>query len=688
MKVSELYDGASILLEESSGTYSSYTLMQHNYNSGKALLWRDASIGSVKWRTSTVSYYNNLYQTSYLDSYLNGTWYSSLLSTTRGLLTPLSYPVSDYNSGGNPTSITRNAATVSATELGLVVDSNYGSTMDYAVAGIIDRDVNYWTRQPVNSSSTVYYVYSDGSRDNSSSTASYAVFPTVGISESTSVEWDGNLGGYKLSSATSSSPAAPAALYLNGGSYNYGEVEPGTSFTLSWDASTSASVTGYIVYYKDTGDTTYTSVGSVTSLYKTVYAPDSYSTTRTFYVRAVNSNNYVSDYSTATRYVTTKAAPTVSVPTPPASVYLYDGALEGNFGGVEPGASFTLTWDKSTSSSITGYMVYYIDTGDTSYTRDGYTSSLSKTVYAPNTYSTSRTFYVAAVNANGVGAMSSSYRYVVTKSEETLSAPKKLYLNGDEADWGGADINEEYTLSWDAVTSTSVIGYAVWRKTDSMSDYILYRTTTKTSISVFASSQYYTSSYFKVQTLGSNKNSDLSETYRYVTTRQPFSYYNGTYWTQPQLYYYDSNNNRTSIQDIIYYPSYRVTELDRVQYGFRRNSGGYFESENKGVDNSYALCKVRIFADGVSHMYIDCINYGESIYDYGILSRIDTTLTLSNAADSTNVQQSFSGMQSNSIQIVDYGIPAAGEHYVYIKYRKDGSAYGGNDSLQFKIRFE
>ena len=580
MKVSELYDGAPILLEESSGTYSSYTLMQHNYNSGKALLWRDASIGSVKWRTSTVSYYNNLYQTSYLDSYLNGTWYSSLLSTTRDLLTPLSYPVADYNSGGNPTSITRNAATVSATELGLVVDSNYGSTLDYAVAGIIDRDVSYWTRQPVNSSSTVYYVYSDGSRDNSSSTVSHAVFPTVGISESTSVEWDGDLGGYKLSSATSSLPAAPA------------------------------------------------------------------------------------------------------------SVYLYDGALEGSFSGVEPGASFTLTWDKSTSSSITGYMVYYIDTGDTSYTPDGYTSSLSKTVYAPNTYSTSRTFYVAAVNANGVGAMSSSYRYVVTKSEETLSAPKKLYLNGDEANWGGADISEEYTLSWDAVTSTSVIGYAVWRKTDSMSDYILYRTTTKTSISVFASSQYYTSSYFKVQTLGSNKNSDLSETYRYVTTRQPFSYYNGAYWTQPQLYYYDSNNNRTSIQDIIYYPSYRVTELDRVQYGFRRNSGGYFESENKGVDNSYALCKVRIFADGVSHMYIDCINYGESIYDYGILSRIDTTLTLSNAADSTNVQQSFSGMQSNSIQIVDYGIPAAGEHYVYIKYRKDGSAYGGNDSLQFKIRFE
>lgn len=578
MKVSKLYDGAPILLEESSGTYSSYTLMQHNYNSGKALLWRDASIGSVKWRTSTVSYYNNLYQTSYLDSYLNGTWYSSLLSTTRDLLTPLSYPVADYNSGGNPTSITRNAATVSATELGLVVDSNYGSTLDYAVAGIIDRDVNYWTRQPVNSSSTVYYVYSDGSRDNSSSTASYAVFPTVGISESTSVEWDGDLGGYKLSSATSSSPAAPAALYLNGGSYDYGEVEPGTSFTLSWDASTSASVTGYIVYYKDTGDTTYTSVGSVTSLYKTVYAP--------------------------------------------------------------------------------------------------------------NTYSTSRVFYVAAVNANGVGAMSSSYRYVVTKSEETLSAPKKLYLNGDEANWGGADINEEYTLSWDAVTSTSVIGYAVWRKTDSMSDYTLYRTTTETSIYVFASSQYYTSSYFKVQTLGSNKNSDLSETYRYVTTRQPFSYYNGTYWTQPQLYYYDSNNNRTSILDIIYYPSYRVTELDKVQYGFRRNSGGYFESENKGVNNSYALCKVRIFADGVSHMYIDCINYGESIYDYGILSRIDTTLTLSNAADSTNVEQSFSGMQSNSVQIVDYGIPAAGEHYVYIKYRKDGSAHGGNDSLQFKIRFE
>lgn len=582
MKVSELNDGVTILLEESSGTYSSYTLMQHNYNSGKALLWRDASIGSVKWRTSTVSYYNNLYQTSYLDSYLNNTWYPSLLSTTRSLLASLSYPVADYNSGGNPTSITRNAATVSATELGLVVDSDYGSTLDYAVAGIIDRDVNYWTRQPVDSSNTVYYVYADGSRDNSSSTTSYSVFPTVGVSESTSVEWDGTLGGYKLSSATSSSPVAPANVYL----YN--------------------------------------------------------------------------DYN-----------------------------VEGNFSEVEPGTSFTLKWDPSTSSSIIGYRIYYIDTGDTSYTPDGDTTSLSKTVYAPDTYSTSRVFYVATIGTNGtVSAMSSSSRYIVTKSEETLLAPEKLYLNSDEANRGGADINEEYTLSWDAVTSTSVIGYAVWRKTDSMSDYTLYRTTTGTSIPVFTSSQYYTSSYFKVQTLGSNKNSDLSETYRYVRTRQPFSYYNGTYWTQPWLYYYDSTNNRTSILDIIYYPSYRVTELDKVQYGFRRNSDGYFESENKGVDNSYALCKVRIFADGVSNMYIDCINYAESIYDYGILSRLDTTLTLSNAADSANVQQSFSGMQSDSVQIVDYGIPTAGEHYVYIKYRKDGSAYSGNDSLQFKIRFE
>ena len=88
------------------------------------------------------------------------------------------------------------------------------------------------------------------------------------------------------------------------------------------------------------------------------------------------------------------------------------------------------------------------------------------------------------------------------------------------------------------------------------------------------------------------------------------------------------------------------------------------------------------------HFIGNPVKWHANIYDYGILSRIDTTLTLSNAADSTNVQQSFSGMQSNSIQIVDYGIPAAGEHYVYIKYRKDGSAYGGNDSLQFKIRFE
>ena len=33
---------------------------------------------------------------------------------------------------------------------------------------------------------------------------------------------------------------------------------------------------------------------------------------------------------------------------------------------------------------------------------------------------------------------------------------------------------------------------------------------------------------------------------------------------------------------------------------------------------------------------------------------------------------------------LEYTIPA-GEHYVYIKYRKDGGSDQGNDSLQFKI---
>jgi hypothetical protein len=137
-------------------------------------------------------------------------------------------------------------------------------------------------------------------------------------------------------------------------------------------------------------------------------------------------------------------------------------------------------------------------------------------------------------------------------------------------------------------------------------------------------------------------------------------------------------------------PTYSVEALDGVSYGFNLNSNGYYESTNKGIHSSYSLCKIAVNnsnPDNLVKMTLECINSGENKYDYGILSNIDSTLTQSASADSTNVYKSFKGLSSTEVQEVTYTLPS-GNHYVYVKFRKDGSGASGNDSLQFKVRFD
>lgn len=133
--------------------------------------------------------------------------------------------------------------------------------------------------------------------------------------------------------------------------------------------------------------------------------------------------------------------------------------------------------------------------------------------------------------------------------------------------------------------------------------------------------------------------------------------------------------------------AYTVSDISGASYGFSLNSNGYYESQNKGIDNSYAICRVDFH--GTDKIIFDCINYAESNFDFGILSKIDNTLSLSNSEDSSTVVfKSFKGKQSPDIVSVIYDGGDPLEHFIYVKYRKDSSVNSNNDSLQFKIRFE
>ena len=130
-------------------------------------------------------------------------------------------------------------------------------------------------------------------------------------------------------------------------------------------------------------------------------------------------------------------------------------------------------------------------------------------------------------------------------------------------------------------------------------------------------------------------------------------------------------------------PAYNVVQVSTTaSQKFILNSNGYYESQCKGIKNGWSLCKVEFNVAG--NYTLQCISYGESSYDFGILSNINHTLDASNKVDSTNVKKSFKGHSSDSVQSVSYSGVKVGD-YIYVKYRKDSTSNKYNDSLQFKV---
>ena len=130
-------------------------------------------------------------------------------------------------------------------------------------------------------------------------------------------------------------------------------------------------------------------------------------------------------------------------------------------------------------------------------------------------------------------------------------------------------------------------------------------------------------------------------------------------------------------------PAYNVVQVStRDEHQFKLNSNGYYESQCKGIKNGWSLCRVEFNIAG--NYTLQCISYGESSYDFGILSNINHTLDASNKVDSTNVKKSFKGLSSDSVKSVSYSGVKVGD-YIYVKYRKDSTSNKYNDSLQFKV---
>ena len=132
--------------------------------------------------------------------------------------------------------------------------------------------------------------------------------------------------------------------------------------------------------------------------------------------------------------------------------------------------------------------------------------------------------------------------------------------------------------------------------------------------------------------------------------------------------------------------TWAVETISGASYVFELNSNIYYESKNKGVRNSYAICRVKLNLGTNAKVTFNCINYAEANYDYGLLGNVDTPLTLSASADS-NVAKNFKGSSQSGVQTFIYTIEE-GEHFIDVKFIKDGSDNHNNDTLQFTVEIQ
>ena len=120
--------------------------------------------------------------------------------------------------------------------------------------------------------------------------------------------------------------------------------------------------------------------------------------------------------------------------------------------------------------------------------------------------------------------------------------------------------------------------------------------------------------------------------------------------------------------------------------GFVKNNDGSYESACQNINNAWAVCKLT-FQTTSPVLYIDCVSDGEGNYDYGIVSNLDCTLQLNANPDTgVSVKRNFIGSPNRKEETLEFEIPDEEEHFIYLKYRKDGSVNSGADSLRFKVR--
>lgn len=139
--------------------------------------------------------------------------------------------------------------------------------------------------------------------------------------------------------------------------------------------------------------------------------------------------------------------------------------------------------------------------------------------------------------------------------------------------------------------------------------------------------------------------------------------------------------------------AYDFYDIGGISYSLGRPDAwtSMFESTNAGKNSSYSLCRVTIECNTDVEVKIVWYNGGEKGYDYGIIGKLNTALSLSYNKDSVyeDITDDYGSTSSSSstytVRGTTYFDVPSGGGWFDIKYRKDSSGNYGTDAFAFYI---
>ncbi len=139
---------------------------------------------------------------------------------------------------------------------------------------------------------------------------------------------------------------------------------------------------------------------------------------------------------------------------------------------------------------------------------------------------------------------------------------------------------------------------------------------------------------------------------------------------------------------------WNIVSVEGAEYGFKLDEEGYYTSQNSGVNSSAALCQLNFDVIEPYDLYLDCINYGESNYDFSVFSKINAPLGIDcnsegqQAAEIRNHANVHDYIDTHQTSKTITYSKISGQGSITIKFRKDHSGHQEPDCLRFKVRVE